>query len=205
VLGRRKETQVEAPPQEEGTSAQGKNRPTPKRREVEAARRQPLVPDARGKSKPQSKEAKSAQREATRQQRVEARAKMMAGDERYLSPRDKGPVRRFARDFVDSRWNLGEMVLPVMVIVLLLSFVGSSLQRSNPGLFGGLLAVTYVMVIFAAVDAAWMQLRVKKALRAKFGADVDTKGLAWYCVMRSFQIRRTRVPKPQVKRGELPR
>jgi hypothetical protein len=205
VLGRRKDTQVETPttPQEEAP-AQGKNRPTPKRREVEAARRQPLVPDARGKGKPQSKEGRRAQRDAARQQRLEARARMMTGDERYLAARDRGPVRRFARDFVDARWNLGEMVLPVMVVVLLLSFVGSSLQRSNPQVFGGLLAVTYVMIVFAAVDSFWMQLRIKKALRAKFGPEVDTKGVGWYAVMRSFQLRRTRVPKALGKRGEFP-
>ena len=33
----------------------------------------------------------------------ERREKMMAGEDDYLLPRDKGPVRRFARDIVDSR------------------------------------------------------------------------------------------------------
>ncbi len=33
----------------------------------------------------------------------ERRERMMAGDDDYLLPRDKGPVRRFARDIVDSR------------------------------------------------------------------------------------------------------
>lgn len=31
------------------------------------------------------------------------RERMLDGDEAYLLPRDKGPVRRYARDIVDSR------------------------------------------------------------------------------------------------------
>ena len=71
-------------------------------------------------------------------------------------------------------------------------------------MFGGLVAATYVLVLVSAIDAFWMQRRVKKKLQAKFGDDVDLRGLGWYAVMRSFQIRRTRVPRAMVKRGEFP-
>ena len=201
MFGRRKTSSGatatrEAPAQPTGS---GKNRPTPKRREAEAARKQPLVP-SRGTGGGGSKAA----RQAAREERVKARERMMLGDERYLMARDRGPVRRFARDYVDSRWNLGELLLPVMIVVLALSFVGSGLQRQNPAVYGGVLAVTYTLVVMSAADAFLMGQRLKRAVREKFGADTDTKGLAWYAIMRAFQIRRTRVPRPTVKRGERP-
>ena len=71
-------------------------------------------------------------------------------------------------------------------------------------MYGGTLAVTYTLVVMSAADAFLMAQRLKRAVRDKFGADTDTKGLAWYSVMRAFQIRRTRVPRPAVKRGQSP-
>lgn len=203
MLGRRKTSEVEAPSISDGP---GKNRPTPKRREVQAARRQPLVPSGRttGKGGKGDKASGKAAREAARLERVKARERMMAGDERYLGPRDRGPLRRFARDYVDARWNLGELLLPVMVLVLLLSFLSSALRQSAPAVYGGILAVTYVLVVFSALDAVWMSTRLKRAARAKFGESLDTKGLAFYSIMRAFQMRRTRVPRVAVKRGEFP-
>ena len=202
MFGRRKTTEeaaaTQAPTRADGA---GKNRPTPKRKEAEAARKQPLVPAARSA---RGGGGGKAARQAAREERVKARERMMLGDERYLMVRDRGPVRRFAREYVDARWNLGELLLPVMVIVLALSFVGAGLRQQNPALYGGTLAVTYTLVVMSAADAFLMAQRLKRAARERFGADVDTKGLAWYSVMRAFQIRRTRVPRPAVKRGERP-
>lgn len=199
MLGRRKtsETETSAKQDEQGP---GKNRPTPKRREVEAARRQPLVPAS---AKSTGKPATKADKQAAREQRVVARQRMMAGEERYLPPRDRGPVRRYVRDFVDARWNLGELLLPVMFLFLILSFVGNGLIK-NQQVFGGLIAATYVLVLLSAFDAYWMQRRVKKGVHAKFGDVPEARGIGWYAVMRSFQIRRTRVPRAMVKRGEFP-
>jgi len=199
VLGRRKTSETATPSTPVAEEGPGKNRPTPKRREVEAARRQPLVPSARPTGKPKTK----ADKQAAREQRMESRQRMMAGEERFLSARDRGPHRRFVRDFVDARWNVGEVLLPVMFLFLILSFLGNGVIK-NQSVFGGLVAATYVLVLMSAVDAFWMQRRAKKALRAKFGDSVDLGGIAWYCVMRSFQIRRTRVPRALVKRGEFP-
>lgn len=201
MFGRRKTTEAEAAPHAPTRpDGAGKNRPTPKRREVESARKQPLVPAARNAKGAGGKAA----RQAARVERVKARERMMLGDERFLMARDRGPVRRFARDYVDARWNLGELLLPVMVIVLALSFVGSGLQKQNPAVYGGTLAVTYTLVVMSAADAFLMGQRMKRAVRERFGADTDTKGLAWYAIMRAFQIRRTRVPRPGVKRGQPP-
>ena len=182
----------------------GKNRPTPKRREVEAARKQPLVGAARTSTAKGGRGGNKALRQAAREERIAARVKMMEGDERYLPVRDKGPVRRFAREYVDARWNLGELLLPIMVLVLFVSFLGSALQTKYPAVYGGALAVTYALVLVAIVDAVLMAQRIKKAVKAKLGPATDTKGLTMYSAVRAFQIRRTRIPRPNNKRGEFP-
>ncbi len=187
----------------EGPQGPGKNRPTPKRREVEAARKQPLVPAARTSTRARGAGGKAA-RQAARQERMRSRERMMAGDERYLTGRDQGPVRRFARDTVDSRWNVGELLLPVMLVVLMLSFVGSASRNQNPIIYTTVLALTYTMVVLAVLDAFVMTRRLKRALREKFGPQTQTRGVGRYAAMRAFQIRRTRVPRPTAGRGDRP-
>ncbi|MFT4305289.1 MAG: DUF3043 domain-containing protein [Microbacterium sp.] len=164
----------------------GKGRPTPSRAEQEAARRKPLVAD--------TKEAKQRRRAEALQQREKARIGMAAGDDRYLTARDKGPQRRFVRDWVDSRWHVAELVMPVMVVVLLLMFVNVTAVQT------GAYVVLWVFVLFAVIDMVITSARVKRAARAKFGDRVE-KGLGWYGAMRIVQMRFMRLPKPQVKRG----
>lgn len=167
-----------------------KNRPTPKRRDQEAANKRPLIVTDR-------KLAGKTDKAARRQAQAASRAGMMAGDERYLSARDKGPRRRFVRDSVDGRWNVGEFLLPVMLLVLLLSLVRTS---------WALLAVfvlVYGLIAISVIDAVLLWRRTRKKLEARFGP--AQKGEGFYTFMRAFQMRRTRMPKPQIKRGEAPR
>ncbi|HSU47182.1 MAG TPA: DUF3043 domain-containing protein, partial [Arthrobacter sp.] len=82
----------------------GKGAPTPSRKEQEAARKRPLVPNDRAA-------AKTADREARREEQARMRRAMDTGEERFLPVRDKGPQKRFARDFVDARFSLGEYVM----------------------------------------------------------------------------------------------
>lgn len=166
-----------------------KNRPTPKRRDQQAANRRPLIVTDR---KAAGKTDKAARREAASRQR----AGMLAGEERFLPARDKGPRRRFIRDSVDARWNVGEFLLPVMLLVLLLSFVRTS---------WALLAVfvlVYGLILVAVLDAVLMWRRTRKKIEARHGS--AQKGDAFYAIMRAFQMRRTRMPKPQVARGQHP-
>ena len=44
---------------------------------------------------------------------------MRTGDERYLPARDKGPVRRYVRDFVDARLCMAELLLPLLVLMMI--------------------------------------------------------------------------------------
>lgn len=170
-----------------------KNRPTPKRRDQEAARKQPLVVTDR-------KAAKQKDRAKRSEAYAKQRQAMVSGDDRYLPPRDKGPIRRYIRDYIDARWNLGEFMLPVMILVLALSFVRQSWALTI------VFVAVYGVIILAVGDAVIAWRRVKKLLIAKFGADevAGQRGLALYAIMRAFQMRRTRMPKPQVARGNYP-
>lgn len=192
MFGRKKDDETAAPQVEERAHREGaKNRPTPKRRDQEAARKRPLVQTDR-------KSARAADRAARRENAQKMREAMMTGDEKHLPPRDKGPVRRFVRDSVDVRFNLGEWLLPLMLGVLVLSLFAA------PWATYAFLGV-YLLIFVAILDAVLLWRRTKKKILERFGADTETRGLAMYTVMRCFQIRRTRMPKPMVERGGTPR
>ena len=170
-----------------------KNRPTPSRREQEAARKRPLVPTDR-------KAAAGQSRDANRVTRAKQRAAMLSGDESALPPRDKGPVKRYIRDAVDARWNVGEFMLPVMIVVLALTFAPALLPSIASWTTLLVFALVYGLVAAGALDAFLMWRRTKAKIVAKFG-DAPPRGSAMYAVMRAFQMRRSRLPRPQVARG----
>lgn len=189
VFGRKKSTAETGPVNDYVERPGAKNRPTPKRSEREAARRRPLVPTDR-------KAAVKADRDATRVARARQRQAMMTGDEAHLPARDKGPVKRYIRDVVDARWNVGEFMLPVMVVVLALSFVRASWAL----LF--VFILVYTLIGVGVIDAFLMWRRIRKHIMAKFGE--VPRGSTMYAVMRAFQMRRSRMPRPQVARGAKP-
>lgn len=167
----------------------GKNRPTPSRAEQEAARKRPLVAD--------TKEARARAKAELAAQREKARIGMANGDERYLPVRDKGPQRRFVRDWVDSGWHAGELLMPLMLVVILLNLVPNTAI-----VYYGFVGL-WLFIMFVVVDMIFASIRVKKLARAKFGERTE-KGLGWYAAMRTIQMRFMRLPKPQVKRGQRP-
>lgn len=185
---------VDSPVVPEPPQPTGKGRPTPKRKEAEARNRRPLVPEDRRAA------AKEARAKAREQRELEYQA-MRTGDERYMPARDKGPVRRFVRDTVDSRWNLGEFFLPVAAFFIVLQF--ATARASATVALVALLAL-YVFIIAAVVDAWFMWRRLRSRVVEKFGASTPMRGLAMYGVMRAFQVRPSRLPKPQVKHGQRP-
>jgi hypothetical protein len=194
VFGRKK-TPENGPPSAitYADRAGAKNRPTPSRREQEAARKRPLVPKDR-------KVAASQSRDANRLARTKQRAALLSGDESALPARDKGPVKRYIRDVVDTRWNVGEFMLPIMVLVLALTFV--PLVAPSIGQYTTLMVfvLVYGLVGVGVIDAILMWRRTKAKILAKFG-QAPPRGSAMYAVMRAFQMRRSRLPRPQVTRG----
>ena len=168
------------------TRPQGKGRPTPRRKEAEAANRRPLVVD---------KKAMTAEQKAKmRTERARVREAMLSGEEKYLPARDRGPERRFLRDAVDVRWNVGELLLPIMLVVLALSLLPIDAMRVWSFL------AAYGLMLYAVIDCWLLWRRTKKRFIAEFGTE-PPKGSAWYVVLRSFQMRMSRVPRPAVERG----
>lgn len=173
--------------EEAGAPAAGKGRPTPKRKVAEAANKRPLVPNDR-------RAAAKAAREKQRELRDRQYQAMQTGDERYLPPRDKGPVKRYVRDHVDARWNLGEFFLPVALVFIVMSL----LTAQNPNLAFITVMALYAIVLLTIVDAFIMWRGLRKRLIRKFGE--VPKGTVMYAVMRAFQLRRARLPKPTHKK-----
>lgn len=175
---------------EEAQETIGKGRPTPSRKEAQAARAQPLVG---GRNKVAQKAARARQSEA----RERARIGMMQGDERFLTARDKGPQRRWVRDYVDARFSIGEFLIPLMLIVLVMTFLPGPIQ-----VFG--ILFIWGILFLAIIDAVLLGMRLRKKLAEKFGEEHVQQGFRWYAAMRAFQFRMLRIPKPQVKRGQFP-
>lgn len=123
---------------------------------------------------------------------------MAAGEEKYLPLRDKGPQRRWIRDYVDARFSVGEILIPVMFVVIILTFVSNELLQ----LIG--IAGLWLFFLAAVIDGVILGMLVNRRLSEKFGADKVQRGNRWYAAMRGMQLRVMRLPKPQVKRGQFP-
>lgn len=172
----------------DGTS--GKGRPTPTRREKEAARKRPLVSSDRA-------EAKRRARTAAQVQRERARIGMANGEEKYLPVRDRGLQKRFVRDYIDARYSVGEALIPLMLVVIVITAFPAAPQIIA-------LFVLWAFFFLAVLDCFVVGLTIKKKLAAKYGAAHVERGVRWYAAMRALQLRVMRIPKPQVKRHAFP-
>jgi len=176
----------------EPTISQKKGRPTPTRKEAEAANK------ARAKVPRTRKEQAAARRLARAESSGKMREAMRTGDERYLPPRDKGPARRFIRDYVDSRLWILELMLPVMVVLLIFGYSGSEALAAYANLA---LPALLLVVLF---ESFRLRSRIRRELTRRFPGE-SQKGATMYAVMRALQVRFLRQPKPQVKLGaQLP-
>ena len=169
-----------------------KGAPTPKRSAAQAQRK------ARVTAPKDRKAASKELREKRATESVKVRQAMTTGDDRYLPPRDKGPVRRGVRDFVDSRLMFAELVMPIMLVMLLVLTLGlpnSQVIVSNAWL---------LLLLLVVVDLFVLSVRLRKLLRTKFAGE-RTKGALPYGLLRATQIRPLRLPKTQVRIGGAPK
>ncbi|WP_159451395.1 DUF3043 domain-containing protein [Demequina sp. NBRC 110054] len=180
-------------PDEGSTVPVGKGRPTPKRKAQEAANHRPLVG---GQA---TKEDKQARKEAMRAQRAKENEALMSGDERNMPAEHRGPERRWIRDFIDARSSAAEWAMPVMLaFVVLTLFVGSSVV-------GTFMIMAFYLVLIGMGIEVWLITRsAKKHFEERFGIGRLPRGWRLYAITRAMNLRRMRVPKPQVKRGEYP-
>lgn len=171
------------------SSPQKKGRPTPKRKDAESARKVSSLAPAH------SKEEKARQKSAARAARMAQRAAYLRGDESALPLRDKGPVKKFIRNYVDSRRSIGEYFLPIIGVVLMISLI----PVAAAAVIG--VALMYSVLFASVIDGIFLTRRIKREVSTRFPSE-SVKGLGMYGWLRSTQMRRMRAPKPGVAVGE---
>lgn len=198
---------VDSTTPEPGPSAQvslGKGRPTPKRRDAEGRRRGPVAPapltskEARERRKANkgSKEDRKAASNERRAAAAERRARMLNGEDKYLLPRDKGPVRAYARDIVDSRRNLVGLFMPLALLLIFALFLTPEVQ-------GYVTLGMFVMMMFMVGEGIYLGKKINNLVRVRFPDTADGGfRLGWYAFVRASQIRKMRAPKPRVSAGD---
>jgi len=164
-----------------------KENPTPSRKEAEAARKKALKPPT------SRKEQAARDREARRRIRQRQQEALRTGDDRFLPLRDRGPLKRFARDFVDRRRLVAEYLLPVLLFTFILTMFA---QFATVGMLAWMSAT-----VIAIVEEIFVIRGLKKELARRFPGQ-STKGITLYTVLRTTQLRRFRLPHAQVKRFE---
>ena len=168
------------------STQESKGRPTPKRKEAQSKRKvSSLAPIV-------TKDQKRASKAQAREDRVAQRAAYLRGDESALPARDRGPARRFVRNYVDSRRSTGEYFLPTIFVVLVFTLI------QNPIIQIGAIVLMYAMLLFAVIDGIFLSRKIRKDVQEQFPG-TETKGLGMYAWLRSTQMRRLRAPHPQVK------
>lgn len=176
----------------------GKGRPTPKRRDAEGRRRGPAPPPPRTQRE-SMKLAKQnrASREERRKASAERRGKMLAGDEKSLPGRDRGPVKAYIRDMVDCRRHLMGLFMPLAGFIFL-----SLLLPSFPRVQNLLTLFSMTMILAMALEGVLLGRQVTKRARERFPKEeVGTLSTSFYAFTRASQLRRLRVPKPRVTYG----
>lgn len=173
---------------------QGKGRATPKRREAESKRRGPVPPPPRTQREAMKRSRRNrGNKEDRRKATAERRERMMAGDDRYLMPRDRGPVRAYARDIVDSRRHLMGLFMPLVLIVFATTLVQNLLVQQYATL------ACLVLLLTMVFEGTMLGRVVNKRVRAKYPDAKDRAfSLGWYSFTRAMQIRKLRVPRPRV-------
>jgi len=167
-----------------------KGRPTPKRSVAEAKRRQPIT-GSRAPAAPRTPEDKAKAR-ANRTTKYEA---MRRGEAWALNPRDRGPARALARDFVDSKRRISEYYMYVLVILVVAVFFRSTAAQT-------IISPLVLVLVVVIVADAWLIRRSLTRLIAERLPGESARGLTLYAVMRALQIRRFRVPAPRVQPGQ---
>jgi hypothetical protein len=195
---------VSAEPVRVAGGTAGKGRPTPKRRDAEGRRRGPApAPPRTQREAAKLARANRPDKEQRREQRMreaeKRRVGIAKGDNRYLPPRDRGPVRAHVRDLVDSRPHLLGLFMPLALLVVVSAFVPVPAFQRYMSMF------SLVLLVVMIAEGTYLGLTTTRAVRAKFPDEqVGALGTGWYAFTRATQPRRIRIPKPRVERGANP-
>ncbi len=193
-------TSQEAPAKTRPPAETGKGRPTPKRSEAERTRYQSITGSTTSGRGPSTGTA--PKRKATPEEKARARTErdrrmnaMRRGEEWALGPRDRGPIRKLARDYVDAHRRPSEYYMYVLLVLLV------ALLSRNKVLNDYVSPFVLVLIAVVAVDAFVIRRALHKLAAERFPNE-STRGMTTYAVMRALQIRRFRMPAPRVKPGD---
>ena len=170
-----------------GRSPAGKGRPTPKRSEKVPRRGGPVTPPPLTR-----REAAKRQKEQALALRKQYREGNARGDERYLAKRDAGPVRAMVRDVVDERFNMGIVLLPLALTLVIINLTG------NRTLQGIGISIWLAALLATALDLLITTVLIRRRVREQFPDEGRTRGHVAYGLMRSTVLRRFRLPPPRV-------
>ena len=171
-----------------------KGRPTPKRSEAERNRRQPITGSgsrSRAPASPRTPEEKARAR-GDRARKYEA---MKQGESWALNPRDRGPAKALARDYIDSKRRISEYYMYILVVLLVAVFLRNKTEQQY------ISPLVLVLVVIIVIDAQVIRRSLRKLVGERLPGE-STRGLTMYAVMRALQIRRFRMPAPRVRPGE---
>jgi len=192
----------EAPAKSKPAAEAGKGRPTPKRSAAEANRYRTVTgsttsgrgrtaaPDPKRKLTPEEK----AKAREDRNKQLQA---MRRGEDWALGPRDRGPAKRLARDYVDAHRRPMEFYMYALIILVIALFTG----KSDSALASYMQYFLILIIIIIAVDAVFLRRAVLRVVKERL-PDESTRGLAFYSIMRGLQLRRFRTPTPRLKPGD---
>jgi hypothetical protein len=133
-----------------------------------------------------------ARAKADRDKRLTA---IRRGEEWALGPRDRGPIRKLARDYVDSHRRPSEYYMYVLIVLLI-----ALLSRSKT-LNTYVSPLVLVLIVVVVIDGYFIRRALHK-LAAERYPNESTRSMTTYAIMRALQIRRFRTPAPRLKPGD---
>ena len=89
------------------------------------------------------------------------RERMMSGDEKYVLPRDRGKVRAYVRDLVDTRRNVAGILLPIALLSFVILLIPIPLVQA----YGPL--VLLVAIVAAILDSVIFGRQLSKKVQAE--------------------------------------
>ena len=196
------EQSPEAPAKTRPAAQAAKGRPTPKRNEAERNRYRSIQggttsgrTSGGAPTKPRTPEEKARAKSDVSHDREKRRIAMQRGEEWALGPRDRGPLKKLARDYIDSHRRVTEYYMYLLIFLLVATFT------RNKTLETYVEPLIIVLIVVIVIDASFINRGLRKLAAVRYPGK-STKDLTWYSVMRAMQIRRFRMPAPAVKPGD---
>jgi hypothetical protein len=193
----------EAPAKSKSPAQTGKGRPTPKRSAAEANRYRSLTGSTTS-GRNRSSTAAAPSRKLTPEEKDRVRAErnkqmqaMRRGEEWALQGRDRGPMKKLARDYVDAHRRPSEFYMYALIILVISLVAGKAHKALNSDLQFLLLAIIAIII----VDALLLRRSISKLAQERLPGE-STRGITFYAIMRALQLRRFRNPHPRVKPGD---